>query len=193
MARKLGLFLQQSLYQSRHLFKLSQDTLKENGGQRIILWMHLNSVDDPWVISTLTYKRFCQVCSAFRESNTLSDLTMFNVHKQAALVISLVRPLNPDYMNYKHMIFKPDMCDHFPPLAIKYMPTMKPMRALKDIPSKYSCSYERCDGTRAKLRCSVCKLTRYCNAKCQQKDWKQHKKTCVLTTSHKNDTTFIVR
>lgn len=37
---------------------------------------------------------------------------------------------------------------------------------------------KRLENGRALLRCSVCKITCYCNAVCQKKDWPAHKKIC---------------
>lgn len=34
--------------------------------------------------------------------------------------------------------------------------------------------------------CGICKLSRYCSATCQKKDWTEHKKTCVAPNT-KND------
>ncbi|KAF2437850.1 hypothetical protein P171DRAFT_526628 [Karstenula rhodostoma CBS 690.94] len=50
----------------------------------------------------------------------------------------------------------------------------------------YKCG--NCDRTStangsALLRCSRCKLTWYCNRKCQRKDWKNHKLRCDLVMS----------
>ncbi|EIW54764.1 uncharacterized protein TRAVEDRAFT_39272 [Trametes versicolor FP-101664 SS1] len=38
------------------------------------------------------------------------------------------------------------------------------------------------------MRCSGCKMTRYCGAECQKKDWKRHKVSCgmVYTVSFEN-------
>ncbi|VDC00782.1 unnamed protein product [Peniophora sp. CBMAI 1063] len=44
----------------------------------------------------------------------------------------------------------------------------------------------------AALRCSQCKVAPYCNAECQKKDWKNHKKICKKQDTSKLDYNAIV-
>eukprot|EP00457_Paulinella_chromatophora_P016291 gb/GEZN01017058.1/.p2 GENE.gb/GEZN01017058.1/~~gb/GEZN01017058.1/.p2 ORF type:complete len:106 (-),score=14.23 gb/GEZN01017058.1/:461-778(-) len=34
-------------------------------------------------------------------------------------------------------------------------------------------------GSKVMLRCSRCKIARYCGVKCQEKDWETHEKSCA--------------
>ncbi|KAE9406912.1 hypothetical protein BT96DRAFT_851251 [Gymnopus androsaceus JB14] len=42
------------------------------------------------------------------------------------------------------------------------------------------CEEESCQNIEPKFRCSGCRYTLYCSEQCQQKDWRQHKKGCMI-------------
>ena len=42
----------------------------------------------------------------------------------------------------------------------------------------YACGVEKAENGKALLRCGKCRTAKYCSAKCQKEDWKEHKKVC---------------
>ena len=47
------------------------------------------------------------------------------------------------------------------------------------------CSNPECNNE-ANLRCSWCKISYYCNKKCQKRDWPQHKQSCKWSLNRRN-------
>lgn len=196
----LMMLIRLTLYNSRRLFQMSQNAIKANNGKRMILFMLIPRIDTtPYEITVISHKMLTPILTlhGYYDSDLQSELTSFDVHNQAALVICLSSPFNNKKTYTLHVLFGSCVCDYLPPLPVKYLPTIAghllsidPVLfgfASGQQQVTFLCSFHLCAKNRARQRCSRCKLVRYCNSECQQKDWKEHRKICTLCTFEKDD------
>lgn len=110
------------------------------------------------------------------------DYCSFSVRVQkgaAGFMFSGRRPKDEEAVKYIPLLSKEDMASRTHELLVKKCPRIGKgyMRGRNGKRICMYCSRVGSNGTDM-LSCSKCTISFYCNAQCQKKDWKRHKKWC---------------
>lgn len=95
----------------------------------------------------------------------LEDLTVFNESKMKELVVDEAG----------------DRCERIATFLAAQIPCSCLVKRSKP---RALCQYCKNDRRQYLLQCSGCSAVFYCSKQCQQKDWRDHKKTCRRNASH---------
>lgn len=112
----------------------------------------------------IKFEAFC------KEHTTITEMHCITCNKSATGDFNIYDELFKNI--FQEFIFCSNMC------CRNYYHILKKFKEEKHGKENISFKCSICDKP-ASLRCSRCRLRRYCNEECQKKDWKEHKILCT--------------